>query len=236
MRMLEKKWASSGQGKTGLAGQRDFWYRSGAYERCYHRGIFRHVWNYVYRKMEQPFGQVGSALSVVEMGAGAGNHRPFVRHSVSSYLEVDQLDYSDAPNPYGVDRVVGNVEKLPLLETHSCDRVVATCVLAHLDDPRSALAEWNRIVKPGGRLTIYVPPEGGLLTDLLRRGFIWPKQRRLGLSESRLIAAIEHRYTFEFLRAIILEEFGSAPEVSERRFPWGLPHHLAAFTVFQISK
>lgn len=221
---------------VNLERQRVAWYQSGAYEQCYHKGLFSVIWNLVYRTMERRFHLPANPIRVIEVGAGAGNYRPFVRHPLVSYVEVDQFDFQNAPNAFGVRRVRANVEVLDFASDGEFDRLIATCVLAHLDKPRLALAEWNRVVRPGGQLTIYVPPEGGLVTHLVRTILIWPKQKRLGLDRPRELAAIEHRYTFEYLRAIIKEEFNSFAKVEERRHPFGLPSHLALFSTFHISK
>ena len=47
--------------------------------------------------------------------------------------------------------------------TFAC--VVADSVVEHLDDPSSALAEWLRVVRPGGRLVLWSPNRYSLLPD-----------------------------------------------------------------------
>ena len=47
--------------------------------------------------------------------------------------------------------------------TASFDRLIATHVLEHLIDPVSVLKEWNRIVRPGGLISIVLPCDPGLL-------------------------------------------------------------------------
>ncbi|GIW86863.1 MAG: methyltransferase [Isosphaeraceae bacterium] len=50
----------------------------------------------------------------------------------------------------------GRAESIPLPDSH-CDAVIATDVLEHLDDDRAALAEFRRVLKPGGHALITVP-------------------------------------------------------------------------------
>ncbi|MBX6312576.1 MAG: class I SAM-dependent methyltransferase [Isosphaeraceae bacterium] len=45
------------------------------------------------------------------------------------------------------------------------DAVVADSVLEHLDDPLTALREWARVVRPGGRLVLWSPNRHSLLAD-----------------------------------------------------------------------
>lgn len=59
----------------------------------------------------------------------------------------------------GLDLREGSAERLPLPDA-SVDAVLAECVLSIVGDPGAALAEWARVLRPGGRL---------LLSDLYRR-------------------------------------------------------------------
>lgn len=55
-------------------------------------------------------------------------------------------------------------EKIPMPK-NSVDYIVANAILEHIPNEKAAIAEWNRILKPGGRLFIVVP---------LKFRFIWP--------------------------------------------------------------
>lgn len=52
--------------------------------------------------------------------------------------------------------VAGDVTALPFADG-SFDRVVASQVLEHLEDPVAALREWARVLAPGGVLLVAVP-------------------------------------------------------------------------------
>ena len=67
----------------------------------------------------------------------------------------------------GVSYRVADAQGLPH-DDDIADRLIATCVLLHLEKPESALLEWRRVTRPGGVVTIYVPNEPGLLTRLGR--------------------------------------------------------------------
>ena len=57
----------------------------------------------------------------------------------------------------GLDRVaVADAAHLPLTDG-SCDVVISSDVLEHIAEDAAALAEWSRVLKPGGRLFLFVP-------------------------------------------------------------------------------
>jgi SAM-dependent methyltransferase len=58
-------------------------------------------------------------------------------------------------------RLIGEAGALPALASDSYDVVLASHVLEHLANPLGALAEWSRIVRPGGRLLLIVPHRDG---------------------------------------------------------------------------
>lgn len=63
-----------------------------------------------------------------------------------------------------VPLVGAQAERLPWPDA-SFDAVVADSVLEHLDDPATALREWLRVVRPGGRLLIWSPNRMSLFND-----------------------------------------------------------------------
>jgi SAM-dependent methyltransferase len=62
----------------------------------------------------------------------------------------------------------GDAQKLESLEDASYDTVFSSHCLEHMRDPQEALANWWRVLKPGGHLVILVPD-----ADLYEQG-IWP--------------------------------------------------------------
>ncbi|MGQ0734071.1 MAG: class I SAM-dependent methyltransferase [Acidobacteriota bacterium] len=57
-------------------------------------------------------------------------------------------------------------------ETASADAIVASHVLEHLQEPFAVMAEFNRILRPGGRLTVRVPHfSRGIMHPDHKRGF-----------------------------------------------------------------
>jgi len=80
------------------------------------------------------------------------------------YLSVD-IDPANKPD------VVADIRDMPAVADGSCDEIGASHVLEHLEWPDSfkALAEFARVLKPGGILKISVP-DVRLLLDMLVSG------------------------------------------------------------------
>lgn len=158
-------------------------------------GLFSILWKYPHSLMEKPF-KSNKGLKILELGCGEGEHFNFVADDFSHYLATD-LDATRLEkirpklSPSSFIEAV-NAEKLPFPD-QSFDRVIATCLLAHLVDPEGALREWRRVTKVGGSLTIYVPCEPGFGLRLFRKLFSAPKAKRLGFEGFNLYIARDHR-------------------------------------------
>lgn len=60
--------------------------------------------------------------------------------------------------------LAASAEQLPFA-TATFDHVIADSILEHLEVPERAIAEWYRVLKPGGTLTLWSPNRRSLLTD-----------------------------------------------------------------------
>jgi ubiquinone/menaquinone biosynthesis C-methylase UbiE len=121
---------------------------------------------------------------VVELGAGSGINFRHYPDSVTEVVAVEPEDYlrglaeqaaATAPVPV---RVVSGVSGDLPLEDASCDAGVACLVLCTVPDPRRALAELARVIRPGGELRFYehVVSQRPLAARLQRLGdaTFWP--------------------------------------------------------------
>ncbi len=142
--------------------------------------------------LEAPFGPETSFPSVLEVGAGAGEHLGYVRHGFDDYLMTDwndiRLERARAALPEGLrDRVrVGREDATKLsLADASVDRVVACHILEHLYRPHEVLREWHRVLKRGGVMSILLPCDPGLA---------WRFGRLLGPRASAERAGIDYDY------------------------------------------
>lgn len=86
---------------------------------------------------------------VLDAGAGRGAYRDLLLKFAENYVGMD-VGRSNATD------VVGNAQKLPFANG-SFDTVFCSQVLEHVPEPWLALAEFQRVLKPGGRLILTVP-------------------------------------------------------------------------------
>lgn len=97
--------------------------------------------------------------SILEVGTGGGALiADMVNQGFTSVVGIDMSELAVAAAQHrGLSQVrQGDATALEYGDD-SFDVVIASDVLEHLVDERKALAEWNRVLKPGGHLIIFVP-------------------------------------------------------------------------------
>ncbi len=128
----------------------------------------------------------------MEVGAGTGEHVPFVRHRFDSYTltDMDEKTLEVAKGKYGAlhpdklrfDTQSGSNLTYP---DDSFDRLIAAHVLEHIYQPHLALKEWCRVIKPGGTLSILIPTDPGIA---------WRLGRHLGPRRNAIAQGIAYDY------------------------------------------
>jgi SAM-dependent methyltransferase len=92
---------------------------------------------------------------ILDAGAGEGAYaRHFQKHR---YIGVDRA-IGDAQWDYSRLDVIGDVLQLPFPD-RSFDAALSIVTLEHVRDPRLALSELARVLRPGGELLLAVPHE-----------------------------------------------------------------------------
>lgn len=152
---------------------------------------------------------IGFADTILELGAGGGQHFELETQEFNRYLETN-IRLSNLPiRPQLIDKTVEQMaldaEDLQKIPDNSTDRSVASCLLIHLGNPEKALEEWRRVVKAGA-ISFYVPCEPGLLLRLLRYLTTVRKANRLGVDHLSFYYR-EHVTYFVRLNLIIKEVF-----------------------------
>ena len=145
-----------------------------------------------HRLAEKPFGPEKHFGRVLEIGAGTGEHYAFVRHAVEQYILSDSDPEALAvarrklpetsPDKLGFE--LQSAQQLSHPE-QSFDRVIATHVLEHINQPHLALKEWRRVVKDGGTLTVLIPTDPGIA---------WRLGRHLGPRRNAIAQGIAYDY------------------------------------------
>jgi phosphatidylethanolamine/phosphatidyl-N-methylethanolamine N-methyltransferase len=144
------------------------------------------------RLAEKPFGPQDHFQRVIEIGVGTGEHLPYVRHGFDEYVLTD----TDAKTLAVAGKKLGGLHLGKLrfeIQTpsglsypdDSFDRLVATHVLEHIQQPHLALKEWSRVLKPEGVLSILIPTDPGMA---------WRLGRHMGPRKAALAQGIAYDY------------------------------------------
>ena len=185
-------------------------YYSEYYEKMmgqYSTGLMSFLWKYPHKLIEKPFRR-RNYDSILELGAGSGEHISFVKSKFNEYLalDTDKNLISKIKKDFKIKGVVGDAERLIFVDDYF-DRVIATCLLAHLSHPEQALSEWRRVAKSGSTISIYMPCEPGLALRIFRKLISAPKARRLGFKGFELYIARDHKNDFNRMKELILFVF-----------------------------
>jgi len=210
------------------------------YERIMNTGVVGKLWRYIHRSIDLPFINMPK-LKIIEVGSGNGQHFNLTRLQTFEYLEVDlrmatnsRLD-SQKGDLLGRKFVIGDAVQLTEITDDYFDGLIATCLLAHLNDIELALQNWRRVVRPGGILSIYIPNEPGLLLRFSR--FLTTKRKitKSGYNHE-YIHWREHRNHYPAMRSSIKHVFEN-DVISFKSFPSSfLGWNLGLYTLVKIEK
>lgn len=156
----------------------------------YDRSMAGRVLSSTHALIEKPFGNDSYFDQVLEVGAGHGAHFKHVQHRFKQYVMSDgSADMVELLSKQFSDRsdiVLAREDASQLSFTdNQFDRLIATHVLEHLPEPYKVLREWNRVVKPGGVISIILPCDPGLL---------WRLGRHFGPRRKATAAGIAYDY------------------------------------------
>lgn len=86
----------------------------------------------------------------LDLGAGTFKVLPHV-------IGVDNGHHATFGHQIKPDVFVDTAERLPIFASGSLDFVYSSHLLEHIEDYKSALKEWWRVIKQGGKLILYLP-------------------------------------------------------------------------------
>jgi phosphatidylethanolamine/phosphatidyl-N-methylethanolamine N-methyltransferase len=201
-------------------------------------GLLSLLWKYPHWLMERKF-KSNKGKTILELGVGEGEHIQFVTPDYAKYiaydLDGDRLKLIDEIGLPNLEIEQGDAQQLRFPNA-TFDRLIATCLLVHLEDPEKALREWERVLKPGGTLTLYIPCEPGLALKIFRNLITKPKAKKMGYEGYDLFIARDHKTSADRVITLCRYIFGR-DRMAVRYYPFLIPSwYLNLFSVIHIKK
>jgi SAM-dependent methyltransferase len=221
--------------------ENDEYYRS-YYSDILNTGLIGVVSGITHKIIENQFKGSDFFDQVLELGAGKGQHLQYIKHGFRKYYETDYRS-ENLPDRQGkkhLDEIINlrvDAQDLGQFPDSEFNRLIATCLLVHLNSPELALKEWRRVCANGAYISIYVACEPGIFLRTLRYLTTVQKSRRNGIDHLS-IHYREHITFFTRLDLLIKEVF--ARDLIKRKFwPLRIPSwnfNLATVYTIQIAK
>jgi SAM-dependent methyltransferase len=173
----------------------------------------------------------------LEIGAGNGEHFPFVQHDFNNYTMIDLSieNLAKFRSKSGVSLIEGDFSSHDF-GTEKFDRVIMTCVLHHLCNPYEALNKVRLVLKSYGIFPLFLPCDPGFLNRLNRKLILFPISKSMGILDYPLINAIEHKNHIWSLHTMLTEIFADF-EISHRYYPFRFKSfNFNTFIILQIKR
>jgi phosphatidylethanolamine/phosphatidyl-N-methylethanolamine N-methyltransferase len=177
----------------------------------------------------------GSRYSILEIGAGKGEHFNYVKQSFDDYHMLDIL-----PKPLGVEfaKTKWIQEDIcnPKIDLGQYDRIISMCVFHHLAEPVLAMENIKKSLKVGGIFSLFLPSDPGVLNRVVRKFFVTPTAKKLGFENYELLNAREHRNHYWGLKKELEHQFQEF-EISKKYYPFRIPAgNLSLFSIWHFKK
>ena len=217
-------------------GSQEVFYRDHYKSVIFGKGFGPRAVRKTHESMEKPF--VNKSFdNVLEIGGGIGEHLAFISHNYEKYFLTDlkkpTLDSNLALNPKIVC-LQANAEELPFPD-HTFDRVIATCLLHHVEKPEQVFSEILRVLKPEGVATIFLTCDPGILVRIIRSITTARSAKNEGFSGYKLMVARDHRNHIGSLLQMANFIFRNRKQKTSY-FPFKFPSwNLNGYVIIQIS-
>ena len=190
----------------------------------------------VHKLMEKGIPKNIKFEKILELGAYYGNHHQYIKNKYDEYYKTDLLykkEYSEVVGDSKIFYHYLDARKLRQLQL-TYDRVIATCLIIHLEKPKIILEDWREVVNHGGYLTIWVQLEQSLLLTLIQSFISKPKFKKLGYNFDEIINTnhIHYPRSIDFF----INEVFNKDKVKKYMYPFKfLPWFLNTTAVYQIK-
>ncbi len=218
------------------------WYEN--YSKNMESGLVGLLMGISHKMMEKRFTERDFFGRVLELGATNPNHLTYVRHQFERYDLTDIESYSSlenfmTPAEAGQKKKIifslADAENLKDFGTDSIDRLIATCLILHLSNPKKVLSEWRRVVnKDGGVLTFYVHCDPGAFLRFVRLIHTILMKRKSNYDHLSFVYS-EHFIHYLAIKYAVKEVFRD-DKVKVTSFPFPLlSWNFNFFKIYQIT-
>lgn len=199
-----------------------------------------------HKKIERPYDTKAFSARILEVGSGEGQHLNLVRQKYDCYIATDIREIRNQtfcligagvlPDSPGLYKAKGDATALSYPDS-SFDRVIAGCLLLHLNDPLSAISEWLRLLNTGGHIDALIPNDQNLLVRVYSVFWSRRKAKKLGCRDFDLVKLIEHVTYYQRVTKLIDASFDSAT-IKYDHFPplFGLFSTFRAYSILRMVK
>ncbi len=179
-------------------------------------------------------------IEILELGAQSDQHRSFVQANYKTYIVSDinikpllkgRRSKEVSRSNIKFQKIDANLISYP---DETFDRLIATCLIVHLDSPIDAMHEWRRVTKDSGRIDIYVPCEPGLILRVARN--LTHKRKKLSVDfPFDLLHYSQHKSHYLAINQFMQFIF-SGDKIDKRFFPFRfLPFGFNLWAVYSIK-
>ena len=213
--------------------ENDFYF--GLYRDVQDKGLAGWYVRQAHLALEQTKKTITGGGAIIEVGGNIGEHIPFVEKSFYKYTLTDYRDTGFVTeNPKIIFQIV-DVHKTPYSD-NSFDRVIATCLLHHLDHPIIALQEIRRIVKAGGLVSISLPCDPGFAYRMAKKWGVSKRWKKSGINNPEYFHYSQHKNHYPAIDSYIKEIFRE-DKIDRKFWPFQLNSwNLNLFATYQITK
>ncbi len=148
---------------------------------------------------------IKKGLHVVDVGSGGGWFSRMMQSTGAMVTSVDlsMKNLQRVTGKFESNGLMASASNLPIAD-ESVDAVIASEVIEHLNNPGEAIAEFIRIVKPGGRVVITTPYKEEI-------------KQHLCIHCNKATPANAHLHSFDENKLTLLFSRGGANEIYYRR-------------------